>query len=123
VPDPLLAVAVLLSQRGMCPFPFDDPLGELEALARLTLPVTVVVFDDSALSLVKLKQRAGQGGARPCGSRRWAWPRSRPRWKPVGHGRRRGQRAGSAAPGGPWPVLRDDRTDATAYRHLIAARG
>jgi acetolactate synthase I/II/III large subunit len=50
---------------GMC-------LSELETLARLDLPVTVVVFNDSALSLIEIKQRAeGQGGTaavryRPC---------------------------------------------------------
>jgi acetolactate synthase-1/2/3 large subunit len=38
-------------------------LAELETLARLQLPVTVVVFDDAALSLIEIKQRAGQGGA------------------------------------------------------------
>jgi acetolactate synthase I/II/III large subunit len=38
-------------------------LAELETLARLGLPVTVVVFDDAALSLIEIKQRAGQGDA------------------------------------------------------------
>jgi acetolactate synthase-1/2/3 large subunit len=38
-------------------------LGELETLARLQLPVTVVVFDDAALSLIELKQKPGQGGS------------------------------------------------------------
>ena len=38
-------------------------LAELETLARLQLPVTVVVFDDAALSLIEVKQKAGQGGA------------------------------------------------------------
>jgi acetolactate synthase I/II/III large subunit len=37
-------------------------LGELETLARLALPVTVVVFDDATLSLIKIKQRPDQGG-------------------------------------------------------------
>jgi acetolactate synthase-1/2/3 large subunit len=42
---------------GMC-------LAELETLARLGLPVTVVVFDDAALSLIAVKQRpGGHGGA------------------------------------------------------------
>lgn len=40
---------------GMC-------LAELETLARLELPVTVVVFNDAALSLIQVKQRDGQGG-------------------------------------------------------------
>ena len=38
-------------------------LAELETLARLQLPVTVVVFDDAALSLIEIKQKEGQGGS------------------------------------------------------------
>ncbi len=39
-------------------------LGELETLARLRVDVTVVVFNDRTLSLIKAKQRpAGHGGA------------------------------------------------------------
>jgi acetolactate synthase-1/2/3 large subunit len=41
---------------GMC-------LAELETLARESLDVTVVVLDDSRLSLIELKQQQGQGGA------------------------------------------------------------
>jgi acetolactate synthase I/II/III large subunit len=37
-------------------------LAELETVARLALPITVVVFDDAALSLIELKQGAGHGG-------------------------------------------------------------
>lgn len=37
-------------------------LGELETLARLRLPVTVVVFNDAALTLIELKQQVGHGG-------------------------------------------------------------
>ena len=38
-------------------------LAELETILRLQLPVTVVVFDDAALSLIEVKQKAGQGGS------------------------------------------------------------
>jgi acetolactate synthase-1/2/3 large subunit len=38
-------------------------LGELETIARLALPVTVVVFNDAALSLIEVKQTGGDGGA------------------------------------------------------------
>jgi len=38
-------------------------LAELETISRLRLPITVVVFDDAALSLIEVKQKAGQGGA------------------------------------------------------------
>lgn len=42
---------------GMC-------LAELETLARLDLPVTVIVVNDAALSLIEIKQRpGGHGGA------------------------------------------------------------
>lgn len=37
-------------------------LAELETIARLRLPVTVIVFDDAALSLIEVKQKPGQGG-------------------------------------------------------------
>jgi thiamine pyrophosphate-dependent acetolactate synthase large subunit-like protein len=40
-------------------------LGELETAARLRLRLTIAVFNDSALSLIKIKQRAsGHGGSR-----------------------------------------------------------
>jgi acetolactate synthase-1/2/3 large subunit len=39
-------------------------LGELETVSRLGLPITVVVFNDSTLSLIKAKQKAhGHGGS------------------------------------------------------------
>jgi acetolactate synthase I/II/III large subunit len=38
-------------------------LAELETVARLALPITVVVFNDAALSLIEVKQRPGQGDA------------------------------------------------------------
>ena len=37
-------------------------LAELELLARTQLPVTVVVFNDATLTLIKLKQEQNQGG-------------------------------------------------------------
>jgi acetolactate synthase-1/2/3 large subunit len=39
-------------------------LAELETVARLRLPITVVVFNDAALSLIEIKQTAGQGDQR-----------------------------------------------------------
>ena len=38
-------------------------LAELEVLSRANLPITVVVFNDATLTLIKLKQEADQGGA------------------------------------------------------------
>jgi acetolactate synthase I/II/III large subunit len=100
-------------------------LAELETLARLRLPVTVVVFDDAALSLIELKQHAGQGGA---GAVRFA---------PVdfaGAARAMGVPAADAgdaagvraalAQVGPGPFLLDARLDPTGYdRVLRATRG
>ena len=40
---------------GMC-------LAELETIVRRQLPITVVVFNDAALSLIEIKQRDGHGG-------------------------------------------------------------
>jgi acetolactate synthase I/II/III large subunit len=39
-------------------------LAELETLARLRLNITVVVFNDASLTLIKLKQRTAHGGDR-----------------------------------------------------------
>lgn len=38
-------------------------LSELETITRLQLPITVVVFNDAALSLIEIKQGRGHGGA------------------------------------------------------------
>jgi acetolactate synthase-1/2/3 large subunit len=63
------AIAAALARPGVRVFCLvgDGGLGmvlaELETVARLGLPVTIAVFNDSALSLIKIKQRAsGHGG-------------------------------------------------------------
>ncbi len=38
-------------------------LAELETIARLDLPITVLVFNDAALSLIEIKQKPSHGGA------------------------------------------------------------
>ena len=96
-------------------------LAELETVARLALPVTVVVFDDAALSLIEIKQRAGQGGAGAV------------RFDPVdfaGVAAAMGVPAATAdrpddvraalgrAPAGPF--LLDARVDPAGYRHLLS---
>lgn len=69
------AIAAALAAPGLrvvC-FVGDGGLGmavaELETLARLQLDVTVVVFNDATLTLIKLKQGDGQGGAGAVGYR------------------------------------------------------
>jgi acetolactate synthase-1/2/3 large subunit len=96
-------------------------LAELETLARLALPVTVVVFDDAALSLIELKQRDGQGDAGAV------------RFGPIDFaavaagmgvpGATAGDAAGVAAAlagAGPGPFLLDARVDPAGYRHVMA---
>ena len=55
-------------------------LAELETVARLQLPITVVVFDDAALSLIEVKQKPGQGGSDAVRFARSTTPRSPRRW-------------------------------------------
>jgi acetolactate synthase I/II/III large subunit len=65
---PAAIAAGLARHRRVVCFTGDGGLGmalaELETVARLALPVTVIVFNDAALSLIKIKQGAGQGGPR-----------------------------------------------------------
>jgi acetolactate synthase-1/2/3 large subunit len=66
LPAAIAAALARPHQRIVC-FVGDGGLGmvlsELELLARLDLDVTVVVFNDATLSLIKLKQGEGQGGS------------------------------------------------------------
>lgn len=63
------AIGAALARPGepVVAFVGDGGLGmtmaELETIVRLELPITVIVFNDSALSLIEVKQRDGQGGA------------------------------------------------------------
>lgn len=97
-------------------------LGELETLARLKLPVTVVVFDDAALSLIEVKQKPGQGGPAAV------------RFAPVDYAQIAAAmgldavvvgsvREARAALAGGWdrPRLIDARIDPSTYAPLIAA--
>lgn len=102
-------------------------LAELETVARLGLPVTVVVFNDAALSLIEIKQQPHHGGPGAV------------RYRPTDFAaiaRASGLDAGTVAtpdelaaavadPDG-WrrPRLIDARIDPAPYRHLIdATRG
>ena len=96
-------------------------LAELETLARLALPVTVVVFDDAALSLIEIKQGAGQGGPAAV------------RYRPVdfaavaaGFGvpsamatSVSGVDSALASVAGPGPFLLDARIDPAGYREVL----
>lgn len=96
-------------------------LAELETLARLDLPVTVVVFNDAALSLIEIKQGQDQGGPEAV------------RYRPVDFAaaaRALGVPAAVAEDlpeferllHGPWlpgPRLIDARIDPSVYPHVI----
>ncbi len=99
-------------------------LAELETVARLGLPITVVVFNDAALSLIEIKQQPHHGGPGAV------------RYQPTDYAaiaRASGLDAATAgssdelaaAVAGPdgWrrPRLIDARIDPAPYRHLIAA--
>ena len=98
-------------------------LAELETVARAGADVTVVVFNDGALTLIELKQLAGQGGPQAV------------RYQPIDYARvarscgmpgvmAENQSQLAAALRGPRPRLIDARIDPTAYRTVIeAARG
>ena len=102
---------------GMC-------LAELETLARLELPVTVVVFDDSALSLIEIKQRAGQGGRSAV---RYAACDLAAVARGLGLASRRVERrdelpaAFAEAFAAPRPFLLDVRVDPSGYPQVMAA--
>jgi acetolactate synthase-1/2/3 large subunit len=96
-------------------------LGELETLGRLGLDVTVVVFNDRTLSLIKAKQRAiGHGGA---GAVQYADTdfAAVARGMGVPGHRIDDDAALSAALAQPLdgPALFDVRVHADAYRHVI----
>ena len=63
-----IAAALCVPGRPVVAFTGDGGLGmtlaEIETAVRLRLRIVVIVFNDAALSLIKIKQRpAGQGGA------------------------------------------------------------
>lgn len=95
-------------------------LAELETLARLRLPVTVVVFDDATLSLIRVKQRPGQGEAAAV---RYETMDFAAIARAVGLEAAVAERAGEVTRllDGGWdrPRLIDARIDPAAYAHLI----
>lgn len=125
LPAAIAAALASPGRRVVC-FIGDGGLGvvlaELETLARLQLPVTVVVFDDATLSLIKVKQTEAQGGAGAVG------------YRPVDFA---GVATAMGVPGtavedvdslrralarpGDGPRLVDARIDPSAYPHVIRA--
>jgi acetolactate synthase-1/2/3 large subunit len=96
-------------------------LAELETIGRLGLPVTVIVFNDSALSLIQIKQRDGHGGPPAVSYRETDFAGLAPSFGLDGRIARTGSEL-AAALDGDWsrPRLIDARVDPAMYRHLIA---
>ncbi len=125
------AVAMALARPGrrvVC-LTGDGGLGmvtaELETLARLRLPVTVVVFDDAALSLIAVKQRAeGHGGRGAVGFAPVDWSAVAAGFGVESAsvtdvaGLRRAARWALSLPG---PSVVSARVDPAGYRALLAA--
>jgi acetolactate synthase-1/2/3 large subunit len=95
---------------------------ELETAARLRLPITVIVFNDAALSLIEIKQeQKGYAGA----SMRYAGPDPAllarsfgvPAWTAADEAGFAG--ALVAAQGAPGPTLIDARIDPSGYRRML----
>jgi acetolactate synthase-1/2/3 large subunit len=96
-------------------------LGELETVARLQLPITVIVFNDNTLSLIKAKQKPhGHGGT-------GAVQYSRTDFAAVAAGMGipsatvsvEADLEAALATDGPGPQLLDVRVHPDSYRHVI----
>ncbi|MGE3664860.1 MAG: thiamine pyrophosphate-binding protein [Pseudonocardia sp.] len=95
-------------------------LAELETIARLDLPVTVVVFDDAALTLIELKQSAGQGGSAAVRYRGVDFAAlARATGVPAATAGTADEVTAALRASGPGPFLLDARIDPASYRHLI----
>jgi acetolactate synthase-1/2/3 large subunit len=95
---------------------------ELETMARLRLPITVIVFNDAALSLIEVKQeQKGYAGA----SMRYAGPDLAALAKSFGVAARVAKDEAAftgalvAAQGEAGPLLIDARIDSSGYRAML----
>ncbi|MDH3296002.1 MAG: thiamine pyrophosphate-binding protein [Acidimicrobiia bacterium] len=99
-------------------------MAELETIARLDLPITVVVFNDSALSLIAIKQGEGHGGPQAIGYQPTdfaAVAQASGLEGTVAESAGEVRAALASADGWSRPRLVDARIDPTDYRHLISA--
>jgi acetolactate synthase-1/2/3 large subunit len=97
-------------------------MAELETIGRLDLPVTVVVFNDAALSLIEIKQNDGHGGSNAVKYRETDFAAIAEASGIAGVIVRSADEL-RAALDGDWqqPRLIDARIDPSSYRALIAA--
>lgn len=122
-----IAASLVRPDRRVACFTGDAGLGmclaELETLARLQLPVTVVVLNDSELSLIRIKQRVeGHGGPGAVAYRGCDFSLVA---RGLGVAAQRVEtvdrlRAAVAAAGGA-PLLVDAVIDPASYPHVLAA--
>lgn len=99
-------------------------LAELETVARLGLPVTVVVFNDAALSLIEIKQQPHHGGPGAVRYRLTDFAAiARASGLDAATVATPDELAAAVADPDGWgrPRLIDARIDPAPYRHLIAA--
>ena len=120
-----IAAALTRPGRPVVAFVGDGGLGmtlaELETLARLALPVTVLVFDDARLSLIAVKQGGRHGGDAAVAYRDvdFAAVAVAMGIAAVAVGSEQ-DLAAALRDGWDRPRLLDVRTDPASYRHLIA---
>jgi len=125
LPAAIAAQLVCPGQRVLC-FTGDGGFmmvaAELETMVRLRLPITVIVFNDAALSLIEVKQeQRGYAGA----SMRYAGPDLAALARSFGVAARTvTDEAGftaalAAAQGTPGPTLIDARIDPSGYRAML----
>ena len=100
-------------------------LAELETVARLNLDITVVVFNDSALSLIEIKQAgAGPAGADPYRYGSTDFAAVAEAMGMDGHVATEPDHVRRALAGGQGPKLIDARINPEVYAHVIkTARG
>lgn len=120
-----IGAAVARPDRPVVALVGDGGLGmtmaELETIARLDLPITVVVFNDAALSLIEIKQRDQHGGAAAVKYRETDFA-AIARASSIGGLIARSADELRMALDGDWtrPRLVDARIDPSSYRALIA---
>ena len=116
VARPLRPVVALVGDGGL-----GMTLAELETIGRLDLPITVVVFNDAALSLIEIKQREQHGGPQAVRYRETDFA-AIARASGIGGTVVRTSAELSAALDGDWwrPRLIDARIDPSSYPALIS---
>ena len=124
LPAAIGAATARPDRRVVC-FTGDGGLGmvlaELETVARLGSRVVVVVFNDARLSLIEIKQRAGQGGPEAVGYRRTDFAAVAAASGLPGVVACTAAEVADAVRWADGPLLVDARVDPSVYPHVIRA--